>query len=290
MSASGLVRSVSLPSGWSSTEVFWTRDEVRKNLYRILKKRTKHGPKLPLPHGKINDYFWNYLPDSLLISPEEFFRTLLTCPEWWIISESPRQSVFKLDVQSSHLAELPQEDVFLVPAEFAGPILVLDHEGMGPWLIGDGDRPTILRSPAPSSKSSIFVDGVCLDEAKVQALRKLVLKRIRNKDIYIPTSFSRNLRVRGDNLWNYLPEVFDTELAVGSLPIELIESAEQVMTWTDNDRDFRLFSDVTREQLLQFGDAYYLEWPLARWLLAVPHSFITMGSESWVLPSFVVLE
>ncbi len=281
--------------GWNVRDVFWERDAIRSNLYQILRRRTIGGPALPLPHGRINDYFWNYIPDTVRVSDDALHRTLQSFENWWIVSENPRQATYQLEGAPKTIALL-REDFFIVPVAEGGriaqdgPVLLLSHEGEGPWILEHG-QPKVEMRP-PRKEASVIPDWEVpeADVAVFARAKRLILQGMKEKGIYIPSGFRRTLRFPGDHLWNYLPDVFETTLKTGSLAIELLERADQVVTWTDATSAAWVLAKPSRKSVLSVPNAYYLEWPHARWLIAVPADFVKKGSDSWVMPSLVPLQ
>lgn len=270
--------------------------EVRKKLFDRLTKLFINCPRTPMPHGTYFGYLWGMFPQDLMIEEEEFWKILNKHRDWVVVPEDPTEPCMVLHLSECTPRKLPfGSEWFLFPADDqSSDVLAIDHEGFGPWYL-DPDRPRTKLAPTELAmpvvrklKSPGVLRGRTVDHSEFIKTKRRIRSRLREK-VYIPAYRLATSGPAADNLWNYLPDVFDASIEPGSLARELFASAESVFAWTEAGKEAYLIDPREGHLIGEVPDAYYLEWPRQRWLLAVPEELLVEGpDESFVQASLVV--
>lgn len=283
--------------GFLCTEFSALKDRVpRKVLHRLLSDRVSGFPVRPLPHGKVVAHLWDFLPEDCRCDPRciDDWWGLLRDNDWFVVPESPKERTLFLGVGSvAEGATIPPIDVYFVPVDHTKDILAVDHEGVGPWRVPgswQGHRseriewerrfrvPLVKASSAPSIVS----------EVPSSPQWRYLRSRLRRKGIYIPNYRLTSSGPFADHLWNYIPTLFDSEIAEGSFAFELMLECPAVMMLREDKGNAVIVDSPKTPSELLIPNSYWMEYPGRRWLLTVPEEFVQAPNDSSVEPSFIV--
>lgn len=249
-----------------------------------------------MPHGRLGSYLWELFPDEYLLSTSELDWTIAIREHsrWYVIPEHPDDPGYLLSSKDCEV--LPLGDFYLLPETEDSIVLCSDHEGIGPWRI-TGKKRQPIRHPAGSHS---LVSVQVAEESLARAvghdladgrLRASWLKSaLRRKGIRIPDYPLPKSGVGRDWLWNYIPAEYEVKSGSGSILEMLVTNASGVEATTDGSSCSFVWNAPSLKRMLKVPDAYYVEWPLRRWVISVPAPFVqhgASGSPVWV--SLVIL-
>lgn len=274
--------------GWATDYTPCSNPERIRRLTYLLRKIMPGFPVRPLPHGKVRRSFFNYLPPECS-KRDEWLTQLAAHDEWNIVGPNYYDGQLRLLDSKSVKDSLPSTDILLFN-EKSTKILALDHEGMGCWVLG----PTPIKwkrlngssPPNPCLPKDVSV----LDPHEALKCYRRIRLALKKKLSYIPSYRLARSGPSQDWLWNYIPEDYDTTLDERGLAAECFRQSSNVLIWSDNINGLYWINDPSSYNLYSCHNAYYVDWPGRRWLIAVPAEVASLKKRSDIAPSFVPLE
>lgn len=268
----------------------------RKRLHRVLRKVFPSFPRTPMPHGRLMCYLWELFPEECLLrgGATGWKRAVRQHMRWYVLPEDPEWPAYLLE--SSLCGQLPVGDFYYLPEFEDSMVLCCDHEGIGPWQIPSSRRLPLRETQSRHSTITVQDAEKALAKAVGSNGRygtlstSWIKKALRKGGVRIPTYPLPTEGYGRDWIWNYLPWQLEVGCGRGSFLEALITRTPEVEAIVDGSSYAYLWSAPTLRQILTVPDAYFVESPLRRWLVAVPSPFVQHGANhSPVSVSFVIL-
>ncbi len=287
--------------------------EARMQMHAVLRSSMPFLPKLPMAHGRGNDYIWNYFPDQLSdqFFTEDMILELATYERLVVVHERVQDGVYLLS--GRHAAELarPGYDRYIMPYPEMDWVWVVDHEGFGPWRIAPGKRirltkeeranrnkwyrcnePEVLTADqARAYLARISPVHTELPLAKLGRVKREVRQELRGRIDYLPEYRLPQESLYWDYFWNYIPAAHDFCWGGDCGQWALAGSDEVLLHFEKRGLPGFILktADLSLEDLVP-EHLYLLDWPKKRWLMALPKEVIERGEESSRSPSYVRLD
>lgn len=267
-------------------------EHVRALLNERLVKAMKGCPKNPLAHGKCVAGLWNYFPQEFEISEDEWLTLFLAYEGWYLLRNIPNDGAYITGEAKATEVLMPNDDYFLFNLDQRAPILATSHEiGFGPWAIGAEAKATRIDWGPIVRPSRIEMPGQIVDKKEARKVLTWLTKRLRRKrGVNVPSFKLVPYGPAEDYMWNYIDFHYDVTVDETSFAHQTFMAAHSLFAWNATSSDAWIVDQDRSKALRTVPDAYYLDWPEKRWLLAMPGEYVKNNGDSWMDPSFVILD